>query len=82
MSEWLKTLNDNRLVHCEDASRKGDNSKVDVISRMYTNPSSREEMANDPELNKPIFLCEYSHAMGKARAMFIIIMSCSTNTRT
>lgn len=64
MSDWLKTLNDNRLVHCEDASRKGDNSKVGVISRMYTNPASLEEMANNPELNKPIFLCEYSHAMG------------------
>ncbi len=64
MIKWLRTLNDGRLVHCEDASRKGDNSNVDVASYMYPSLENIEERLNDPEIKVPIFLCEYSHAMG------------------
>ncbi len=64
MIKWLRTLNDGRLVHCEDASRKGDNSNVDVVSYMYPSLAAIEEYLADPENKKPYFLCEYSHAMG------------------
>lgn len=64
MIKWLRTLNDGRLVHCEDASRKGDNSNVDVASYMYWSLEGIEKKLNDPEFKKSIFLCEYSHAMG------------------
>jgi len=64
MIEWLRTLNDGRLVHCEDATRKGDPSKVDVWSQMYHDISSLEKYANNPENKLPFFLCEYAHAMG------------------
>jgi len=64
MIKYLRTLNDGRLVHCEDASRKGDNSNVDVVSGMYHDLKSVEDYAQNPENTKPFFLCEYSHAMG------------------
>ena len=64
MIDWLHSLNDGRLAHCEDASNKGDNSKVDVVSRMYPPFDLIEEYAKDEKLKKPFFLCEYSHSMG------------------
>ncbi|MDD6237729.1 MAG: glycoside hydrolase family 2 TIM barrel-domain containing protein [Clostridiales bacterium] len=64
MIAWLRTLHDNRLIHCEDASRKGDNSKVDIVSHMYLSPMEVEAYGRDKSQKKPLFLCEYSHAMG------------------
>ncbi len=64
MLRWLKTLNDGRLRHCEDASRKGDNSNVDVVSFMYYSPYKCEQYGIEKPIDKPLFLCEYSHAMG------------------
>lgn len=64
MIKWLRTLGDGRLVHAEDASRKGDNSNVDVASYMYPSFEGIEKRLNDPDFDKSIFFCEYSHAMG------------------
>lgn len=64
MLRWLKTLDDGRLRHCEDASRAGDRNDVDVASHMYTSIPDLLQMAHDPEIRLPIFLCEYAHAMG------------------
>lgn len=63
MIHYLHSLRDGRLVHCEDASRKGDYSNADVISQMYLKP---EDIAKQAEENPttPVMLCEYSHAMG------------------
>ena len=66
MIKWLRTLNDRRLVHCEDASRMFDSEYVDVYSRMYTPLKEIEEYAKNPEKTQPYFLCEYSHAMGNS----------------
>lgn len=63
MIRYLHSLKDNRLVHCEDASRKGDYGNADVISQMYWTPENIARLAEEhPE--KPVMLCEYSHAMG------------------
>lgn len=64
MIHWTKQRDNTRLVHCEDASRKGDNRYVDVHSRMYLSLEQLEECIADEELKLPVFLCEYSHAMG------------------
>lgn len=64
MLEWLKSLNDGRLRHCEDASRKKDYRNTDVISNMYHDIPSVSQMAEDPDIRLPIMLCEYAHAMG------------------
>lgn len=62
MIRWARSQQDGRLIHCEDASRKGDNSNVDVISQMYTGYETIDKNAATYE--KPFFLCEYAHAMG------------------
>ena len=64
MMDWVKSLNDGRLLHCEDASRKGFTDRTDVFSWMYPDLKWLEEKATDQELKLPVFLCEYSHAMG------------------
>lgn len=64
MLAWARTLRDGRLLHCEDASRKGVLDDVDVLSRMYLGQTKLEELALDETVKKPVFLCEYSHAMG------------------
>ena len=64
MLEWLKSLHDGRLRHCEDASRKEDYRNTDVISNMYHDLETVSRMAEDPNIHLPIMLCEYSHAMG------------------
>lgn len=64
MIKWARTLGDKRLIHCEDATRKGDNSNVDMISTMYHTLADVEEYACNTENVKPYFMCEYAHAMG------------------
>ncbi len=64
MIKWAKSLNDGRLIHCEDASRMGFEERADVYSRMYLSIEEIEKRAQNKEPMQPIFLCEYSHAMG------------------
>lgn len=75
MIQWLRKTDKNRLVHCEDASRAADErrsaqgvpefyTRPDMHSRMYLPLPSLEAYAQDPERKLPLFLCEYSHAMG------------------
>ena len=35
MIKWARTLNDGRLIHAEDASRKGEYENTDLLSFMY-----------------------------------------------
>lgn len=64
MVKWAISRDKTRLVHCEDASRKGEISHADVYSRMYPSIDEIEGFALDNNINAPVFLCEYSHAMG------------------
>lgn len=64
MIRWTKNRDNSRLVHCEDASRKGEFKNADVFSWMYPSLAAVEEKANAEEIDMPIFLCEYAHAMG------------------
>ncbi len=64
MINWTKKRDNSRLIHCEDASRKGDDSMVDVSSQMYFSVDEIVEYAENPEKKKPLLLCEYAHAMG------------------
>lgn len=63
MIEWTRRRDPSRLIHCEGASRKGENEHVDVISHMYL-PLSEVEKYGRSGQTKPFFLCEYAHAMG------------------
>ena len=64
MIKWTKNRDNTRLVHCEDASRKGQIHNADICSRMYSSIEYLEKMALCNDINMPVFLCEYSHAMG------------------
>ena len=64
MIQWTKQRDPNRLVHAEDASRKGQIHNADVYSMMYSSLSDVEGYAQCDDINMPVFLCEYSHAMG------------------
>ena len=66
MIKWIRGLGDGRLVHCEDASRQNISANTDVFSRMYPSLSWIEEYLNNEEYPLPLFLCEYSHAMGNS----------------
>ncbi|BBH23781.1 beta-galactosidase [Paenibacillus baekrokdamisoli] len=68
MAEWTQGRDPSRPVHYEGAAPhyKG-NPKVDCLdleSRMYTSVAEIEQYALDENNKKPLFLCEYSHAMG------------------
>ena len=64
MIEWTKARDNTRLVHCEDACRKGQFHNSDVYSMMYLGYGELEKQAVSNDIDRPIFLCEYSHAMG------------------
>ena len=64
MVEWTRNRDKTRLVHCEDASRKGEVANADVYSRMYSSTNWIQVLAKNEEINTPVFLCEYAHAMG------------------
>lgn len=69
MYKWAKERDSSRLVHYEGASSVK-NGQVnfpkeisDVVSYMYMDLSRLKEHAKDTDM-RPVFLCEYSHAMG------------------
>ncbi|QGQ97385.1 DUF4981 domain-containing protein [Paenibacillus psychroresistens] len=68
MQVWTQERDASRLVHYEGAASGYNGSKdvesLDIESRMYATVQSLEEYAMDESHTKPLFLCEYSHAMG------------------
>ncbi|QHW31612.1 DUF4981 domain-containing protein [Paenibacillus rhizovicinus] len=68
MAEWTRGRDGSLPVHYEGATAgyKGneDTSSLDVESRMYASLQEMERYGQDPAQTKPVFLCEYSHAMG------------------
>lgn len=64
MIRWTKKRDGSRLLHAEDANRKGQNYNVDVYSRMYSSLEEVARFAACDDIPMPVFLCEYSHAMG------------------
>ncbi|MEE0808631.1 MAG: glycoside hydrolase family 2 TIM barrel-domain containing protein [Acutalibacteraceae bacterium] len=65
MIEWARARDNTRLIHCEDASRCN-TSVIDVWSKMYLTFDKLEAAAKDESIKMPVFLCEYSHAMGNS----------------
>lgn len=64
MIRWTKDRDGSRLIHCEDACRKGQFHNSDVYSMMYPSFADVERYATTDDINIPVFLCEYAHAMG------------------
>ncbi|OXM15465.1 glycoside hydrolase family 2 TIM barrel-domain containing protein [Paenibacillus herberti] len=68
MAEWTKRRDSSIPVHYEGAAPinlgNPNTEFIDVESRMYTSSEEIEAYAKDENSTKPLFLCEYSHAMG------------------
>ncbi len=69
MTAWIKSRDTSRLVHYEGAHSGYNNGEhkrdvTDVESHMYPTPQWCKEYCEDPKFDQPLFLCEYSHAMG------------------
>ena len=80
MAEYFHSRIEGCLVHCEDISRRlhynlhsDDPAKrsdiecdyIDIESRMYPSPAEcLADYLTGKTYSKPLFLCEYSHAMG------------------
>lgn len=61
---WLRSLADGRLAHYEGAGDSGDFDGADVYSRMYLSPAELVKAVKNKDIKRPVFLCEFSHAMG------------------
>ena len=74
MSDYLRSRDTNlgyrRLIHYESAyccnDRKKDPDTVDVVSRMYVTPSEMLDYQTVTGDTRPLFWCEYCHAMGNS----------------
>ena len=64
MARWIRGRDASRLVHSEDAGRVSKHPFTDMVSHMYTSLEQLEKEALDDTIRQPVFLCEYSHAMG------------------
>lgn len=73
MIDYTRARDTSRLIHCEDLSRKSeiDEASVsvalqysDVYSRMYADMNFCDTFCTNKNINQPLFLCEYAHAMG------------------
>lgn len=64
MIKWTRERDNTRIIHDEGASLHNKMHDADVYSRMYLKFDELENAANNPDIDMPIFLCEYSHAMG------------------
>lgn len=67
-AQWIKDQNNDYLVHYESSIYQmedhiNDLSNIDVYSRMYM-PVKESQMYCEKQNEKPLILCEYSHAMG------------------
>ncbi|MFD3767175.1 MULTISPECIES: glycoside hydrolase family 2 TIM barrel-domain containing protein [Paenibacillus] len=70
MAKWTRERDNSRLIHYEGAASlylgNPDVSVLDMESRMYASVPEIEAYAKDKSNDKPLFLCEYSHAMGNS----------------
>ena len=66
MIRWTRQRDCTRLIHCEDASRKGEIHNADICARMYLDIKETERLALCNDIDMPVFLTEFAHAMGNA----------------
>ncbi|MHB9031516.1 MAG: beta-galactosidase, LacZ type [Anaerolineae bacterium] len=63
MAKWIHERDNSRLVHYHPAEN---HPCVDILGPMYPRISRIIEMASDTSEDRPIIMCEYSHAMGNS----------------
>lgn len=63
MLQWTQKRDPSRLTHYEGATNVDNKAPIDVVSFMYPPLDMLEETAKNHDM-RPVFLCEYAHAMG------------------
>jgi len=58
----IRSMDPTRPVHYERFG-SGKGNPADLDARMYGTPADFERMANDKNLTKPFYICEFAHAM-------------------
>ncbi|RAI98338.1 beta-galactosidase [Paenibacillus pabuli] len=70
MAEWIRSRDESRLVHYEGTAPQAgghpNTESLDIESRMYFTYDEVRNYVEDNNNHKPLFLCEYSHAMGNS----------------
>ena len=61
----VRALDSTRPTHYE-AFGEGANNPASIDSHMYTQPGELERIAKSETLTKPMYLCEYAHAMNNS----------------
>ncbi|KAM0834535.1 hypothetical protein ACQ4PT_063560 [Festuca glaucescens] len=64
MSGWIRGRDLTRLIHYEGGGSR--TSSTDIVCPMYMRVWDILKIAKDPSENRPLILCEYSHAMGNS----------------
>ncbi|XP_016484658.1 uncharacterized protein LOC107805179 [Nicotiana tabacum] len=64
LSGWVREKDASRPVHYEGGGAR--TSSTDIVCPMYARVSKIVEIAKDPTEQRPLILCEYSHAMGNS----------------
>ena len=60
---WTKARDSSRPIHYERALYEWN---TDIYCPMYASIESIERYANDPQMDRPLIMCEYAHAMGNS----------------
>ncbi|MBI5877810.1 MAG: DUF4981 domain-containing protein [Chloroflexi bacterium] len=70
MAEWIVGIDPTRPIHMESATGwpvyqgAADAPHIDLVSVMYPSVDKLIELAQTPREKRPVFMCEYAHAMG------------------
>ncbi|MDX2381682.1 MAG: glycoside hydrolase family 2 TIM barrel-domain containing protein [Acidimicrobiia bacterium] len=71
LAGWIRRTDPTRPLHYEDAIRSegwldGGLAATDIVCPMYTGIDEIRAYGEDARGNRPLILCEYSHAMGNS----------------
>lgn len=61
----IEAIDPTRATHYEPFG-EGAGNPASIDSHMYTQTADLDRIANDPKLTKPMYLCEYAHAMNNS----------------
>ena len=65
--DWLKAWDQSRPIQYE---RAGEEYNTDIICYMYMTYADLVKYAENPEITRPVIMCEYAHAMGNSMGGF------------
>lgn len=65
MASYIRTADPSRPIHYQHM-----NSIADMMSYMYPSIGGLKQILNNPNIDKPVILCEFAHSMGNSTGNF------------